>query len=347
MESAWLAAADGQDRSRWSASIVDTPDASPAPSRDARARGPTALAGAARAAPASTPGRRRLRDRRGRCWPARGPSAPASSGPSTSSTARSTATARPSTCAARSCTTPTSCAIWSGAARSSSTRSTRCPRAASRSRRPRRRPGGPRRGRGRATSRSSTRPARWSRRCTAEVRRYAGRGDTVFLIGHADHEEVVGTLGEAPEHVVVVADAAEAARVAPRDPPRVAYVTQTTLAVDEAERDRRRAARPLPGARGPGPRRHLLRHQNRQEAVRAIARDCDLVLVVGSANSSNSIRLVEVAERRGQRRPVSSTTPARSTWPVAGARRSASPPARRRRRSSSTTWSPPSPASAR
>jgi len=132
-----------------------------------------------------------------------------------------------------------------------------------------------------------------------EVRRYASRDETVFLIGHADHEEVEGTVGEAPEHVIVVNDLAEAARVTPRDATRVAYAMQTTLAVDEADeiadvlRERFGTLR--------GPRRDDICYAttNRQQAVRAIAADCDLMLVVGSDNSSNSLRLVEVAEREG------------------------------------------------
>src|SRR5215475_8451905 len=125
-----------------------------------------------------------------------------------------------------------------------------------------------------------------------EVRRYRARGDTIFLIGHADHEEVEGTVGEAPDHVVVVGDIAEAARVVPRDATRVAYAMQTTLAVDEADE----IADVLRG-----PRRDDICYAttNRQQAVRAIAGDCDLMLVVGSSNSSNSLRLVEVVEREG------------------------------------------------
>lgn len=132
-----------------------------------------------------------------------------------------------------------------------------------------------------------------------EVRRYAARGDTVFLIGHADHEEVEGTVGEAPERIVVVNDAAEALSVTPHDATRVAYAMQTTLAVDEAEeiagvlRDR------FPSLRGPRRDDICYATTNRQQAVRAIAADCDLMLVVGSRNSSNSLRLVEVAEREG------------------------------------------------
>jgi len=132
-----------------------------------------------------------------------------------------------------------------------------------------------------------------------EVRRYASRDETVFLIGHADHEEVEGTVGEAPEHVIVVGDVAEAARVTPRDATRVAYAMQTTLAVDEADEIADALRDRFPSIRGPGSDDICYATTNRQQAVRAIAADCDLLLVVGSANSSNSLRLVEVAEREG------------------------------------------------
>ncbi|PZS37847.1 MAG: 4-hydroxy-3-methylbut-2-enyl diphosphate reductase [Pseudonocardiales bacterium] len=133
----------------------------------------------------------------------------------------------------------------------------------------------------------------------SEIRRYSRRGNTVFLIGHPDHEEVQGSLGEAPDDVIVVPDVDTAHRVAPRDPSRVAYTMQTTLAVDEAEeiagilRDR------FPTLSAPRTDDICYATTNRQGAVRAIAREVDLVLVVGSPNSSNSVRLVEVAQREG------------------------------------------------
>jgi 4-hydroxy-3-methylbut-2-en-1-yl diphosphate reductase len=133
----------------------------------------------------------------------------------------------------------------------------------------------------------------------SEVRRYAGRGDTVFLIGHRDHEEVEGTLGEAPRDVIVVESAAQAATVTPRDPSRVAYAMQTTLAVDEAEEIAGLLRERFPALAGPRRDDICYATTNRQQAVRAVARGCDLVLVVGSANSSNSLRLVEVAQREG------------------------------------------------
>ncbi|WP_186382373.1 4-hydroxy-3-methylbut-2-enyl diphosphate reductase [Amycolatopsis rhizosphaerae] len=132
-----------------------------------------------------------------------------------------------------------------------------------------------------------------------EVRRYSARGDTVFLIGHADHEEVEGTVGEAPGQVVVVEDAAAAAHVQPRDPGKVAYAMQTTLAVDEAEEIATVLRERFPAMQAPRRDDICYATTNRQRAVRAVAGEADLVLVVGSANSSNSKRLVEVARRQG------------------------------------------------
>ncbi|MGW4486710.1 4-hydroxy-3-methylbut-2-enyl diphosphate reductase [Amycolatopsis sp. NPDC004368] len=131
-----------------------------------------------------------------------------------------------------------------------------------------------------------------------EVRRYAGRGDTVFLIGHAAHEEVEGTVGEAPGSVVVVEDVA-AARTVPAPAGGVAYTMQTTLALDEAEEIASVLRTRFPGLSAPRKDDICYATTNRQQALRAIARSVDLVLVVGSANSSNSRRLVEVAEREG------------------------------------------------
>lgn len=135
----------------------------------------------------------------------------------------------------------------------------------------------------------------------AEVRRYAAAGDRVFLVGHRDHEEVQGTLGEAPQDVVVVEDLAQAAAVGAPDPGRVAYVTQTTLAVDEAEDVAALLRQRFPALRGPRTDDICFATSNRQAAVREVAACSDLVLVVGSGNSSNSRRLVEVAEREGTR----------------------------------------------
>jgi 4-hydroxy-3-methylbut-2-enyl diphosphate reductase len=132
-----------------------------------------------------------------------------------------------------------------------------------------------------------------------EVRRHAGRGDTVFLIGHADHEEVAGTLGEAPSDILVIDSREAAAAAVPRDPDRVAYAMQTTLAVDEAEEIAAVLRRRFPTVRAPRRDDICYATTNRQRAVRAVAADADLVLVVGSPNSSNSVRLTEVAAREG------------------------------------------------
>jgi 4-hydroxy-3-methylbut-2-enyl diphosphate reductase len=132
-----------------------------------------------------------------------------------------------------------------------------------------------------------------------EVKRYSGHGDTVFVIGHRNHEEVEGTLGEAPGNVLVVENAEQAAQVQPPEPDRVAYVMQTTLAVDEAEEIAGILRQRFPALSSPRTDDICYATTNRQTAVRRIAGDCDLVLVLGSGNSSNSRRLVEVAQREG------------------------------------------------
>lgn len=132
-----------------------------------------------------------------------------------------------------------------------------------------------------------------------EVKRYSSYGETVFLIGHADHEEVIGTVGEAPGNVIVVNDVAEAARVQPPDADRVAYVMQTTLALDEAGEVAEVLRGRFPSLSAPRKDDICYATTNRQRAVRAVAADAELILVVGSENSSNSKRLVEVAEREG------------------------------------------------
>jgi 4-hydroxy-3-methylbut-2-enyl diphosphate reductase len=132
-----------------------------------------------------------------------------------------------------------------------------------------------------------------------EVRRSAAAGHTVVLIGHGDHEEVVGTVGEAPGRVRVVADEAQAATIEVDDPALVSYVAQTTLAVDEAQRISTVLRSRFPKLRVPRQDGICYATTNRQQAVRDIAGDVDLLLVVGSHNSSNSQRLVEVARRAG------------------------------------------------
>uniref|UniRef100_UPI0015F01899 4-hydroxy-3-methylbut-2-enyl diphosphate reductase n=1 Tax=Pseudonocardia pini TaxID=2758030 RepID=UPI0015F01899 len=133
----------------------------------------------------------------------------------------------------------------------------------------------------------------------AEVRRHTGRGETVFLIGHSDHEEVEGTVGEAPADIVVVEDEAMARTVTAPDPARVSYAMQTTLAVDEAERIAAVLRGRFPAIATPRRDDICYATTNRQRAIRAVAADVDLVIVVGSPNSSNSRRLAEVAARSG------------------------------------------------
>lgn len=133
----------------------------------------------------------------------------------------------------------------------------------------------------------------------AEARRFADRGDTVILIGHEGHEEVDGTLGEAPDRMVLVQTADDARDIPVADPSRVSYLTQTTLAVDETTDVVAALRERFPALRGPGSDDICYATTNRQRALAAIAQRSDLVLVVGSTNSSNSLRLVELAKRQG------------------------------------------------
>ena len=133
----------------------------------------------------------------------------------------------------------------------------------------------------------------------AEARRFAAEGYLVVLIGHAGHEEVEGTIGEAPGSMVLVQDAADVAALRPADPGKVGYLMQTTLSAEEADEVVAALLKRFPAARGPGSDDICYATTNRQLAVRAIAAESDLVLVAGSANSYNSRRLVETAERAG------------------------------------------------
>jgi 4-hydroxy-3-methylbut-2-en-1-yl diphosphate reductase len=133
----------------------------------------------------------------------------------------------------------------------------------------------------------------------AEARRFAARGDTVILIGHAGHEEIEGTLGEAPEQTILVQNVAEVAELTMADPARLSYLTQTTLAVDETTEIIAALRARFPALRGPASDDICYATTNRQRALQAIADESDLVLVVGSPNSSNSLRLVELAQRHG------------------------------------------------
>jgi 4-hydroxy-3-methylbut-2-enyl diphosphate reductase len=133
----------------------------------------------------------------------------------------------------------------------------------------------------------------------AEARRFAARGDTVVLIGHAGHEEIDGTLGEAPDQTILMQSVDDVAELAVADPTRVSYLTQTTLAVDETTEIIQALRARFPALRGPASDDICYATTNRQHALQAIADQSDLVLVVGSRNSSNSLRLVELAQRHG------------------------------------------------
>jgi 4-hydroxy-3-methylbut-2-enyl diphosphate reductase len=133
----------------------------------------------------------------------------------------------------------------------------------------------------------------------AEARRFAARGDTVLLIGHGGHEEVEGTLGEAPARTILVEDIAQARTVTVPDPERVSYLTQTTLAVDETAEILGVLRSRFPFLKGPASDDICYATTNRQQSLTAVAAEADLVLVIGSTNSSNSVRLVELARRGG------------------------------------------------
>ena len=132
-----------------------------------------------------------------------------------------------------------------------------------------------------------------------EARKFAADGYTIVLIGHEGHEEVEGTMGEAPEHVVLVESEEDVDALQISDPERIAYISQTTLSVDETRSIIARLRERFPNIVGPRTDDICYATTNRQAAVKAMAGDCDLVLVVGSANSSNSQRLVEVARSCG------------------------------------------------
>jgi 4-hydroxy-3-methylbut-2-enyl diphosphate reductase len=132
-----------------------------------------------------------------------------------------------------------------------------------------------------------------------EAVRFAEQGYTIVLVGHAGHEEVEGTMGEAPDKIVLVQDEQDVATVEVDDPDRVAYITQTTLAVDETTAILNKLRERFPKIVGPRTDDICYATTNRQAAVKQMASKCDLMLVIGSRNSSNSKRLVEVARDCG------------------------------------------------
>ena len=132
-----------------------------------------------------------------------------------------------------------------------------------------------------------------------EAVRFAKQGYTIVLIGHRDHDEVIGTLGEAPENTILVSDLDDVNRLDIKDPERVVYLTQTTLSLDETKDIVSRLLERFPRIVGPKTQDICYATENRQLAVKAVAPLCQTLLVVGSQNSSNSRRLVEVCQKAG------------------------------------------------
>jgi 4-hydroxy-3-methylbut-2-en-1-yl diphosphate reductase len=148
-----------------------------------------------------------------------------------------------------------------------------------------------------------------------EARKFAEDGYTIVLIGHEGHEEVEGTTGEAPENILLVQTEADVDTLEVEDPERVAYITQTTLAVDETLGIIAKLRERFPKIAGPKTDDICYATQNRQDAVKQLAPLCDLVLVIGSKNSSNSNRLVEVAQEHGaQSHLIDNETEVRDEW---------------------------------
>jgi 4-hydroxy-3-methylbut-2-enyl diphosphate reductase len=133
-----------------------------------------------------------------------------------------------------------------------------------------------------------------------EAIRYAREGYTIVLIGHEGHDEVVGTMGEAPHHIVLVENEEDVEKLDLPSDAKVAFLTQTTLSVDETQGIIAALKRRFPQIEGPAKDDICYATQNRQEAVKDLAIEADAVLVIGSANSSNTLRLVEIARDLGK-----------------------------------------------
>ena len=154
-----------------------------------------------------------------------------------------------------------------------------------------------------------------------EAIRYAREHYTIVLIGHENHDEVIGTLGEAPDRIVVIDSAAAVDRLEVHDPDKIAYLTQTTLSVDDTRDVIAALRRKFPKIVGPSRDDICYATQNRQAAVKTVAGDVDVLLVIGAANSSNANRLVEVARNHGTRAHlINDVRDLREEW-LAGARR--------------------------
>ncbi len=132
-----------------------------------------------------------------------------------------------------------------------------------------------------------------------EAVKFAKKGYTIVLIGHKDHDEVIGTLGEAPQETVLASTVEDVNRLEVKDPERVSFITQTTLSLDETKDIVDRLRERFPKIQGPAAQDICYATENRQLAVKAVIPLCQLLLVVGSQNSSNSRRLVEVCEKTG------------------------------------------------
>jgi 4-hydroxy-3-methylbut-2-enyl diphosphate reductase len=132
-----------------------------------------------------------------------------------------------------------------------------------------------------------------------EAKKFARQGYTIVLIGHKDHDEVIGTLGEAPESTALVSTVEDVDRLQVKDPERVSFITQTTLSLDETRDIVQRLKEKFPSIQGPAAQDICYATENRQVAVKAVVPLCEMLLVVGSQNSSNSRRLVEVCEKMG------------------------------------------------
>ncbi len=132
-----------------------------------------------------------------------------------------------------------------------------------------------------------------------EAIKFAADGYMIILIGHAGHEEVEGTMGEAPDSIILVETEEDVDRLEVDDPEKLAYISQTTLSVDETKQIIARLRERFPSITGPRTDDICYATTNRQAAVKQLAPNCDLVLVIGSKNSSNSNRLVEVAREHG------------------------------------------------
>jgi 4-hydroxy-3-methylbut-2-enyl diphosphate reductase len=132
-----------------------------------------------------------------------------------------------------------------------------------------------------------------------EAVKFARKNFSIILIGHKDHDEVIGTLGEAPEATVLVSNVEDVDQLSVKDPEKVSYITQTTLSLDETQDIVARLRERFPRIQGPAAQDICYATENRQLAVKAVAPLCELLLVVGSQNSSNSRRLVEVCVKEG------------------------------------------------